>query len=303
MMPGMNGFEVCSRLKRDGSTRDIPIIFMTALSETINKIRGFELGAVDYITKPIQIEEVMSRVKTHMKLGRFIKRENEINMLKSNFISMASHDLKIPLASISAAGSFLKLYDSQLSQEEKMLKFGSIEKAVTKMLNTLDNIADCPEPESRQTVFSPELINMQNFCTDIFEKFKSLIKDSHKMEFSCVKADLQVLIDPELMRHVITNLLSNAEQYSPKGSLIKLDIFTDKEELGIRITDQGMGISPDDQEKIFKPYFKEKNAGKTKSSGLGLYTAGFFVQLHKGRINMETETGRGSAFTVYLPLK
>ncbi|QTA77960.1 Two component system response regulator/histidine kinase [Desulfonema limicola] len=301
MMPGMNGFEVCSRLKGDSRTREIPIIFMTALSETINKIRGFELGAVDYIIKPIQIEEVMSRVKTHIKLSRLLKKENEINSLKSKIISLASHDLTIPLHTISASSSFLRLYNSRLSDKEKMSNLSIIDEAVKKMSITLDNIITWFESESGQTCFSPELINISNFCKDIFEKFKLLVKDSHKMEFSCVKSDIQVFIDPDLMRNAVINILSNAFAYSPKESLIKFDVFIENKEIAIKITDQGRGIAPKEQEKIFQPYFASKNSGTKEGRGLGLYTAKYFVQLHNGRINLESKTGRGSVFTIYLP--
>jgi len=301
MMPGMNGFEVCSHLKGNKQTRNIPIIFMTALSETINKIRGFELGAVDYIIKPIQIEEVVSRVKTHIKLSSLLKKENDINKLKSNLVSIVSNDLMIPLGIISVSNSFLKLYDSQLSDKEKKLKFNKIDESVKKMLNTLNILTDC-KLESQQACFSPELINIPNFCKDIFEKFKSLINGSHKMEFSCSKSDFQALIDPNLIKHAIINLLSNAFKYSPKGSLVKFEIFIDKQDFAIKITDQGIGIAENDQKKIFNPYFCNENAEKTENSGLGLYIARHFSHLHKGKISVESEISKGSAFTIYLPL-
>ncbi len=304
MMPGMNGFEVCSRLKCGKKTRDIPVIFMTALSETVNRIRGFELGAVDYISKPFQVEELMSRVRPHLKLRTLLQKEKESEQMKAFFFSLVSRYLRIPLNIISASNAFLRQYGEKMEEGEKREKYGEIDDSVKKMLKIMDNLTAFSKAEIGQTVFSPELINLPDFCRHICEEYSPLVQSSHEIVFSCETTDIPVFIDPCLMRHAICALLANAVLYSPHGTRVDMHVFREgKNEIMIQISDEGPGISAEDQKRLFEPFFRGKNAEGTEGMGLGLCTAAHFAQVHKGRILVISEEGKGSVFNLCLPEK
>ena len=304
MMPGMNGFEVCSRLKSDKNTRDVPVIFMTALSETVNRIRGFELGAVDYISKPFQVEELMSRIKPHLKLRHLAQKEKEAEQMKSFFFSLVSRYLRIPLSIISASNAFVRQYGEKLDEGEKRKKYGEIDESVKKMLKILENLTAFSKAEIGQTVFSPELVSLPDFCGHICEEHRTLVQGSHEIAFSCEPGDFHIFLDPCLMRHAICALLANAVLYSPTGTRVDMHVFRQgKNEIMIQIRDEGPGISAQDQKRLFEPFFRGKNAASAEGLGLGLYTAAHFAQLHKGRILVMSEEGKGSVFTLCVPEK
>ena len=262
MMPDMDGFEVCRQLKRHLDTCDIPVIFMTALSDTVDKIKGFELGAVDYITKPFQAQEVLARVNIHLALQRLqrelsqkntelqagLDREKELNQIKSRFISVASHELRSPLTIISMTSKMLKRYADRMSAEKKLEQLDIIEDAVAKMTDLLDDVLLLVKVESHQFQFHPVHLDVAAYCRDIADQFRAICGDAHVLEFSAHGEGFEANIDPKLLRHIFSNLLSNAIKYSPNGGTIRFEIFRESGASAMRfcVCDEGIGIAPGD---------------------------------------------------------
>jgi len=323
MMPGIDGFEVCRRLKASEKTQDIPIVFMTALTETVDKVRGFKLGAVDYITKPIQPEEVLARVKTHLTIQQLHKdlhtkneelrtsnenlqaslgRERELNKLKSRFISVASHEFRAPLTLIGITTNMLKRYNDRISGEKRIEHLESIESSVQEMTDLLNNILVLSKAEAENFQFSPERIDVKDFCQCLVEKFTLVSGETHPITFSGMDKHFQITADPKLLEPILTNLLSNAIKFSPTGGSITVELDRDDENVIFRVTDKGIGISEADQQHLFDAFHRGENIGATQGAGLGLSIVKQFVDLHSGTITVESEVNKGTTFIVILPI-
>ena len=322
MMPGMDGFEVCRRLQANAATCRIPIVFMTALTDTANKIKGFEAGAVDYITKPIEAEEVLVRVNTHLKMQRLqhelhvknanlqavntdlqatLEREKELNALKSRFVSIASHEFRSPLALIQLAASVLKRYRDRMSEEKKVKHLNVIEGAVEEMTGILNNVLMLTKIEAGSVQFSPEPLDIEEFCQPILDKFTLMSAATHTIAFSGNGERVQAVADPQLLQSILSNLLSNALKYSPDGGRIQVNLSRNATAFELSVQDQGLGISQEDQQHLFTAFQRGKNVGDIKGSGLGLSIVKQFVDLHGGTITVASEVQQGSTFTVTLP--
>ncbi len=322
MMPGMDGFEVCRRLKMNPKTRDVPIVFMTALTDTVNKVKGFEAGAVDYITKPIEAEEVLARVNTHLnmrclqkelhaknaelhasnqELQTALEREKELNGLKTRFVSIASHEFRSPLALIQLTAGMLKCYRDRMpdGKEEKHLEI--IETAVEEMTGILNDVLMLTKAEAGNFQFRPEALDIEEFCQRVVDKFRLMSAATHRIAFSADGEHFQAAADPQLLHSILSNLLSNAIKYSPDGGMIQVDIFPKDTEFELSVTDEGLGISQEDRSHLFDAFQRGKNVSGIKGSGLGLSIVKQFVELHGGTITVESEAHKGSTFTVTLP--
>ena len=301
MMPGMNGFEVCAKLKSDNATREIPVIFMSALNETVNKVRGLELGAVDYITKPIQVEEVMARIKIHLKLRQLMQKEKEVSDLRSYFISMASHDLRSPLNIVSTSAYMLRRFSEEMSVDDMQKKLEMIELSAKRMIDILDNILTLNNVTSSRLSIQKEKLNYVKLCREVIEEFQLIFENSHVLELICAETDIQMNADPKIIWHILYNLISNAVKFSPKGRGISVKIFKENAEIVTQISDHGIGIPESDRQKIFEPHYRGGNVGDIKGEGMGLSIVRQLIALHYGRITTDSDIRKGTVFSVYLP--
>lgn len=309
MMPGMNGFETCRQLKANDNTQDIPVIFMTALSDIDNKVTGFEIGAVDYITKPIQAEEVLARVNTHLEIQRIqralkkaLEREKELNKLKSRFLSIASHEFRSPLMAIQITTNTLKRHAERMTPEKKDAALERIETAVKQMSGMLDDVLLLSKAEADIHEFTPKPTDVGNICRQVVEEFNVMSEESHIIEFSGPGERIQLAVDQKLLRHIFSNLLSNAIKYSSAGSFINVELIREREHVIFRVTDHGIGISEEDRQHLFDAFHRGTNVGDIQGTGLGLSIVKQFVELHNGTIRVESEVNKGTTFTVVIPI-
>ena len=316
MMPDIDGFETCLRLKAHEKTRNIPIIFMTALTKTDNKVKGLELGAVDYITKPIQAQEVMARIRTHLTIQQLqndvqaknrdltaaLERERELNALKSRFISMASHELRTPLTTMNVSADLLQRYGHRMSDEKKDEELGLIKKTIKRMTGLLDEVLMASKAEAGRFEYHPALIDVKEFCQRIVDQFKAMSVETHTIVFSCQGNTFQASVDAQLLEHILSNLLSNAIKYSPAGGIVSVEFESHPESMTFRIKDEGIGISEADQQHLFDAFHRGENVGDIKGTGLGMSIVKQFVELHGGTIHVDSELQKGATFTINLPL-
>ena len=302
MLPGMNGFELCKTLKSEPATEDIPVIFMTALNDTVNKIKGLELGAVDYITKPFQVGEVIARIKIHLKLRQLMEKEKEVSNLRAYFISMASHDMRSPLNSVMSIAYMLKQFEDKLSPEDKIKKLEVIERSSKRMIDILDNILTLNQVTTSKQIIYKEKTDYIKFCQEMAEELPILFQNTHIIKLQAEATDIQIRMDQKVVWHILYNLVNNAMKYSLPGSKIVIRVFTEGPEVVTQVIDQGIGIPESEQQKIFESYFRGSNVGETKGSGLGLSIVRQLVALHEGRITAESEAGNGSIFSIYFPI-
>ena len=314
-MPIMDGFEVCERLKLESETCEIPVIFLSAYSNTVDKVKAFKVGGIDYITKPFQVEEVLVRVENQITLRRLqielqqakadalraLDREKELNRLKSEFVSMITHDFKTPLASIQGFAGLLQATDHQLTAAMKNRYFNKIDAAIEQMRQLLDNVLLISGDEVGKLQCHPKLFNLETFCRDLVETMQLSQDHQNAIDFTYIGEYPQVEIDPMLLRQILTNLLSNAIKYSPEGALIQFDLCCQDGAALFRIQDHGIGIPQENLSDLFEAFQRCRNVGQITGTGLGLAVVKKCVEAHQGQIQLESKEGVGTTVTVTLP--
>ena len=312
MMPNMDGFEACQRLKSDVKLRDIPVIFMTALSETEDKLKGFALGAVDYITKPFQQEEVLARVNTHLMLQRLqrqLQQQNEelvqLNQEKNELLGIAAHDLKNPLAAIQSLSEFMQDSFDVLSKE-KMLKSLSVVRTSSKqMFELIKNLLDVYAIESGKIKVSLLSVNVTPIVQSLAEDYESRASNKNiNIDFKGLDRKLVAYTDVSIFHQILDNLISIAVKYSPQGKNIWITLNQDTKYICCEIRDEGPGLSERDKQKLFGKFARltPRPTGQEHSTGLGLFIVKKLVEAVRGRVWCETELGQGATFTVEFPV-
>lgn len=339
MLPDLNGFEVCKQLKADPLTEGIPIIFMTALADPVDKIKGLNLGAVDYITKPFQKEELLARVRGHVQLRQLnktlelqnqqlielknelenrvaertaelsqaLEKEKELNQLKSRFITMASHEFRTPLAIISSSSGILQNFSDRLSEKRKQEHLETIQNTIKHIIQVLDDVLMINQAEAEKIEVKLEPLDIIKFCRHLKEEIEASFI-SHEIDFYIDLGDeifnnyQLVLVDKKLLRQIITNLLTNAIKYSPDHNLVNFSLSRKDNQIILKISDYGIGIPPSDQVHLFEYFQRGSNVGTLPGTGLGLSIVKKCVDLHQGEITLDSELGKGTVFTVILPL-
>jgi signal transduction histidine kinase len=330
LMPGIDGFETCRQLKANPSTQDIPIIFMTALSDTVDKVRGFELGAVDYITKPIQHEEVLARVRTHLTIRKLTQQLQQQNAcLKQEIIerqqaqeALQQSEQRLQMLAKNVPGM---LYEFLLGSDGSMAfpyispgchQIYELEPEVIQENATV--IIELIHPDQREYFEQSVAISAQTLQPWNWEGQIILPSGKNKwirrsgqaapFEFTCeyntpkTPNRIATCLDEKLVRHIIGNLLSNAIKYSPEGSTVKLSLCCSPKEATFTIQDQGIGIPESDQKRLFETFHRAANVGNIEGTGLGLAIVKNSVDAHGGTITLSSEVDVGTRFTVTLPL-
>lgn len=315
MMPGMDGYEVCRLLKANEQTRNIPVIFLTAKSESEDMIKGFECGGVDYITKPFQTPELLARVHTHTELKRnrdlildytqkLKERTVELERLndeKNQFLGIASHDLKNPLGNILMLSQLMKSSREHVLQNEDLM--GIIDRSAKKMLSIVDNLLDVNRIESGKLKVAEEETSLVELVEQVVDSFATAARTKAiTVNVEVQDADLKLVTDPMLLSQVLDNLVSNAIKYSPKAKRVDILVERDAEHFLIRIRDQGPGFSEADQAKLYQKFARltaQPTAGE-HSTGLGLSIVKRLIEVLGGEIHLQSQLGEGSEFTLRL---
>jgi two-component system, sensor histidine kinase and response regulator len=314
-MPGMNGYEVCSELKADAQTRHIPIIFVSALDSVSDKVKAFQVGGVDYISKPYQLEEVLVRVQNQLTLFR---QRQEIEMLrekdrlyfeelsrtKDHFVSMASHDLKNPLSVVMGYVGLLE--ECQPIREDPIARqyLERIQFGAENMLRLITDLLDLARIETGLSLTLGTLPFMAYLRACMAELEMQARAKQIALSFSTPDSEFVMLIDESKIRQVLNNLLSNALKYTPSGGRVELSAARESEQVHIRVADTGLGIPAQDLPHIFDKFYRVRREDHmaVEGTGLGLSIAKAIVEQHQGKIWVESELGVGTTMHVVLPL-
>lgn len=299
-MPDMDGFQVCERLKADPALKDVPVIFISALDETMDKVRAFAVGGVDYVTKPFQFEEVLARVETHLRLSRALEAEREVAILRARFISMASHEFRTPLTTILSSSEMLEHYGDEWSAEKRLAHLKRIQASVKTMMVLLEDVLLLGRATAGKIAFTPAQTDLAALCRDVADEVDLCSGRTHEivLELEC---EPTVLIDERLVREVIENLVSNAVKYSAQGSRVLVRLTCPGDTARIEVSDSGIGVPQGDVAHLFEAFHRGGNVGATPGTGLGLAVVRQAVDLHGGTVEIESEVGAGTKVTVVLP--
>jgi signal transduction histidine kinase len=341
LMPELDGFETCRRFKANPATHDIPIIFMTALTDTVDKVKGFELGAVDYITKPFEQEEVLARIKTHLRISQLQQqlqiqntqlqeKNNQLDLLtrhlsqrteelrlantelaraarlKDEFLANMSHELRTPLNAILGMSEVLQegIYGPLNVQQAKSVH--TIEESGRHLLVLINDILELAKIEAGKIKL--DLIPVS--ANWVGESCLRLVKElAHKKQVKLQAVfdsnRLTVQADERYLKQILLNLLGNAIKFTPTGGTVRLEIKGDTEQqvVNLSVADTGIGITAEDMRYLFKP-FVQLDGGLNRQhegTGLGLALVYRLVEMHGGSISVTSNSGQGSCFTVALP--
>lgn len=307
MMPDMNGFEVCQRLKSDTCYLDIPIIFMTALSDTVDKVRGFSLGAVDYITKPFQQEEVLARINTHLTIYNFqkqLRHQNQELAIKNSdldaFASTVAHDLKTPLNAIVGLSNIL-LNIHKIGLSEKQLECVRLISNSSEKMNEIINALLLLATVSKQEIELRPL-DMKNILTQVHRRLAHMLKE-HQGQI-IMPTELPSALGYTLwVEEIWANYLSNAIKYGGQPPYLEIGAESCEYDVKFWVKDNGAGLSKEAQAQLFKPFTRLKREQETKLQGHGLGLSIVYRIVHKlgGKVGVESEEGKGCCFYFTLP--
>lgn len=299
MMPDMSGFELAKRIKATQNNQNTPIIFVSALSDTHNKIKGYNLGSFAYIEKPFDVNIIRTQIFNILKNRR---AQELLTNKKEDFLATVAHDLKTPIrAGINALNLLLdenmgELEDNQHEIIEDLLN------STKYMQDMVENILCRNKIESNKITLTKQVYSLRELLEHCVELTKYILEDKkQKVKIECSIENTLVPIDFLEMKRAIHNIIANASEYSPANSEILIKIFEKGDNLGFFVQDFGRGIDIEYQEDVFTQYMSMAKKHKTVGSGLGLYITKKIIEAHNGKIKLESQIGYGTKITVLLP--
>lgn len=233
-----------------------------------------------------------------------LEREKELNLLKTRFFSMASHEFRTPLSTALAAAQVLETSQVEWNQTEKRLRnLHRIQDSVKNMVQLLDDILTINRAEAGNLVFHPKALCLDQYCQQFVEEMQLSAGNQHHLTFTSQGTPCSIELDEKLMHSVLSNLLSNAIKYSPKGGNVRLALEFQSDAVLLSVEDEGIGIAPDDQRRLVEPFYRGKNVGSIPGTGLGLVVVQKCVDLHQGTMQITSTPGKGTTCLLKLPLK
>jgi len=322
MMPEINGFEVCRRIKKEEKTKAIPIVMVSILTGGKNRLKAMEAGADDFLNKPVDKTELLIRVKSLLRIKAYhdalrqsyneIAEKNEklleLGRIKEGLTQMIIHDVRSLLMSISLTLEPL-LLDKEHCSESDFLPIKNCLNYCSEIKQMIQSFLDIHKMEEGKLELAKELTNPVELIDEVLEQFITKTElEQISLSFPMPVDSPSIWIDWRLIQRVIANLLNNAIRHTPKGGKIEvaMDFLPDKESLCISVKDSGDGLDPEYHQKIFKKFEQAKikrNGVKVGTSGLGLAFCKMAVEAHEGRIWVESEgKGKGCTFSFVLPV-
>lgn len=342
MMPGIDGYETCTMLKTNTQTEHIPVIYMSALTDVFDKVKAFKAGGVDYVTKPLNIDELIARVDTHislhhlqrqlqeaneqleqkvrertseleeknselqnknLELQQAIKKAEDSDRLKTEFLNNLSHEVRTPMNGIIGFTEFLE--DDELDKEERLQYLQIIRRSSNQLLMIIDDILEISALETKQVKVTTSKMSLKKLILDIIAAFenKSLEKNVQILFKECLpKNNCYIYSDKDKLHRILCILLENAVKYTNQGQ-IDINCEVKGKNLKIFVKDTGIGIEANHYQMIFQRFSQEykEMTQKTGGLGLGLAIAQENAHLLKGEITVTSEKGVGSCFEISIP--
>ena len=311
MLPGIDGFEVCKRIKAIDKLKDIPVIFFTSLSNIDDIVKGFEAGGVDYVTKPFNTDELLVRIKNHLdlinskrKIELQARELSQANALKDKMFSVISHDLRSPISSIKLALDFISKGLVKPTDELFNETINDLVKTTDDAYILLENLLGWAKSQSNILNVFSESLDLKPLASNIAGLLK-LTSENKKIRIeNNIPEGIIIFADIQMIQSVLRNLLSNALKFTPENGSVEMSAVEMNTEVKISIKDSGVGISEPNLKRIFDQDQPLKSTGTNKESGsgLGLILCKDFVEKSGGRIWVESEEGKGSTFIFTIPL-
>jgi PAS domain S-box-containing protein len=247
--------------------------------------------------------DISREKESELSLIQALDKEREFNDLQSRFVSMISHEFKTPLSTILSSIELLKEYHDKLPPEKKDVLADRIQDAVGVMNRLLEDILLIGRIKDQKRRIQPEWIDPVKFSSDLMETILWNDQFGHPIKFSVAGADAPVWVDPELLRHILDNLLNNAIKYSATGSKILFNLDCSDNQLRFEIIDEGVGMSAETLERIYDPFFRGDNSSGISGTGLGMTIVHKALDILNGSIDIKSELGQGSVISISIPVE
>ena len=312
MMPDISGFDAAVVLKKEEDTKDIPIIFLTALNTPQDLVHGFQVGASDFLTKPFNKEELVMRVMQQISLvaaKRIIEKQNaELRATLSNrdkMYSVIAHDLRSPMASIRMVLNLVVASatpDSVGAELYELLDKANRESE--EVHDLLDNLLKWTKSQTGRLTVVVQDLDLNDIIPGVVDIFEMIAQTKRiKLDLQPASGSLVVKADNDMLKTVMRNFLSNAIKFSPEDSSIEIKMVAEGDFAKISVTDHGVGIASDRIGSIFKKGDTTYGTGGEEGSGLGLQLCQDFARKNGGDCYVESVEGQGSTFSFTVPLK
>ncbi len=311
MMPDINGFDTAVIMKKDDELKDIPIIFLTALNTPQDLVKGFQVGASDFLTKPFNKEELVMRVMQQISLvaaKRIIERQNrELKATLNNrdkMYSVIAHDLRSPMASIRMV---LNLVVQSTSEEtvgpELYTLLDQANRESEEVHDLLDNLLKWTKSQTGRLNVVLQDLDLNDIIPGVVEIFEMIAQTKHiTLDLQKTEAPLKVKADNDMMKTVLRNFMSNAIKFSPENSTIQILVANEGDFARVSVKDEGVGIAADRIDTIFHKGETTYGTGGEEGSGLGLQLCQDFARKNGGDCYVESVEGQGSTFSFTVPL-
>jgi two-component system sensor histidine kinase/response regulator len=310
MMPDMDGFEICERIKADKKNEGITIMFITAMNDIESITHAFQAGGIDYITKPFNSDELRARVHNQIALSQAIeenKRQKQVleetNAFKDKLFSIIAHDLRNPFNGLLLLSEILKFKLDEMNTEEIKTMINLIYYSTKDGYELLENLLEWNRSQNGKIKFQP----VQTDITKLIHgnvQFLSPLAFTKDIEIKAGNTESLVFrVDQRMTDSIIRNLITNAIKFTPNNGSVSISATRIANTLEIKVSDTGMGIPKSTQDSLFNLSEKKSRPGTAneRGTGLGLLLCKEFVDRHQGRIEVESSEDEGSTFTVSLP--
>jgi PAS domain S-box-containing protein len=314
--------EALPELRNQGIDTVLHTVIQTGTAYTVPERRvdrlrdgRAETSYYNFVYEPLRNAEgipegvfIMATDVTGQKLARqqderLLLRERELNDLKSNFVTLASHEFRTPMGTILSSASLISRYNSPADVDKRGRHVLRIKSAVNNLTGLLNDFLSLSQMEQTTLYGQPHWLNIQTFCQEVIADMERVIKPNQRVVYTHESGDPLVSVDGQMLKNILINLLVNASKYSADGKEIELTTAVAGDQLRLTVRDEGIGIPDADKDKLFINFFRARNVSHELGTGLGLYIVKRYVDLLGGSITFTSELNSGTIFTIQLPLR
>ena len=244
--------------------------------------------------------EITERKKAEEEARKSLEKEKELNELKSRFVSMASHEFRTPLSTILSSVSLIAKYQDADKAERRTKHIERIKSNVHSLTGILNDFLSLDKLEEGKIQNNPVEIEIVSFMAEIVDELSLILKSGQSISFDSDITSHSIMIDPQILKHILSNLVSNAVKYSDAGDKIKVELKSSEGDITFSVIDEGIGIPENERKHLFERFFRAHNVSHIQGTGLGLNLVHRYLKLLGGRITYTDNNGKGSVFTVSL---
>ena len=259
-----------------------------------------EINGEDHLL--VMMVDISHRKQAEAELHRTVAREKELSQLKSNFVSMVSHEFRTPLGIIQSSAELLRDFHERMRSDERREQVESISRNTRRMAGMMEEVLVLSRLEAGKLIFEPAALDLNIFCRRVVDEVLSATSRRCLIELSLDSIPTEAQADERLLGHIFTNLLSNAVKYSEAGATVHFTVARNGHDAVCVIRDEGIGISEEDQQEVFNAFHRGSNVGTRPGTGLGLLLVKRCAELHGGKVQLNSKIGEGTTVTVKIPV-